>query len=116
MIKNQFKRDDEQSYNKNGKQYNMEQIYPFCSFKIQHIHKKSEALEPSYVELLREISDIKRVQSSAISNEKAQIEHYIAMVEYEIEKMKQSKEEQERLVEEIEEVSAFIGDIDVWVG
>ena len=88
----------------------------FALLKYNISTKKSEVLEPSYVELLREISDIKRVQSSAISNEKAQIEQYITMVEYEIEKMKQSKEEQERLVEEIEEVTTFIEDIDIWVG
>ncbi len=88
----------------------------FALLKYNISTKKSEVLEPSYVALLREISDIKRVQSSAISNEKAQIEQYITMVEYEIEKMKQSKEEQERLVEEIEEVTTFIEDIDIWVG
>lgn len=77
--------------------------------------KELKILEPSYLGLVQEISDIKRVKSNTISNEKAQIERYIEMVEHEINKMQQSKEEQEKLEQEIKELTLFIEDIDAWV-
>lgn len=76
--------------------------------------KELKILEPSYLGLVQEISDIKRVKSNTISNEKAQIERYIEMVEHEINKMQQSKEEQEKLEQEIKELTLFIEDIDAW--
>ena len=77
--------------------------------------KELKTLEPSYLGLVQEISDIKRVKSNTIINEKAQIERYIEMVEHEIKKMQQSKEEQEKLEQEIKELTLFIEDIDAWV-
>ena len=77
--------------------------------------KELKILEPSYLGLVQEISDIKRVKSNAISNEKAQIERYIEMVEHEINKMQQSKEKQKNLEQEIKELTLFIEDIDAWV-
>ncbi|RUM75375.1 MAG: hypothetical protein DSZ11_02445 [Sulfurovum sp.] len=77
--------------------------------------KELKILEPSYLGLVQEISDIKRVKSNTINNEKAQIERYIEMVEHEINKMQQSKEEQEKLEQEIKELTLFIEDIDAWV-
>ena len=76
--------------------------------------KELKILEPSYLGLVQEISDIKRVKSNTINNEKAQIERYIEMVEHEINKMQQSKEEQEKLEQEIKELTLFIEDIDAW--
>ncbi len=78
--------------------------------------KESEELEPSYVELMREISDMKRELSIEAFNAKYQIEEYISKVESEIEKIKESKKEQESLQREIEKVSLFIEDINRWVG
>ncbi len=77
--------------------------------------KKHETIEPSYVELMREISDIKRDLSIEIVNKKYQIERYIIMVEEEIKKMNESKKEQESLEQEIREVARFIEEIDAWV-
>ena len=77
--------------------------------------KKHETVEPSYVELMREISDIKRDLSIEIVNKKYQIERYIIMVEEEIKKMNESKKEQESLEQEIREVARFIEEIDAWV-
>ena len=77
--------------------------------------KESEILEPSYVELMREISDIKRDLSIELFNKKFQIEQYISIVENEIEKIKQSKKEQENLEKKIKKVALFIDDIDKWI-
>ena len=77
--------------------------------------KESELLEPSYVELMREISDMKRELTLEAFNAKYQIEEYISKVESEIEKIEESKKEQESLQKEIEEVSLFIEDINRWV-
>ena len=88
----------------------------FALLKYNLSSKNSETLEPSYVELMREISDIKRALSSEITNRKPQIENYIAMVEDEIERIKQSKKEQESIEKEIKKVTHFIEDIDKWVG
>ena len=77
--------------------------------------KESEELEPSYVELMREISDMKRELSLEAFNAKYQIEEYISKIESEIEKIEDSKKEQESLQREIEEVSLFIEDINRWV-
>ena len=77
--------------------------------------KESEELEPSYVELMREISDMKRELSLEAFNAKYQIEEYISKIESEIEKIEESKKEQESLQREIEEVSLFIEDINRWV-
>ena len=87
----------------------------FALLKYNLSTKGAEILHPSYIELIREISDIKRIQSIEIRNEESQIEHYITMVEQEIEKMQQSKEEQETLVQEIEKVTLFVEDINEWV-
>ena len=86
----------------------------FALLKYNISTKNSEPLEPSYVELMREISDMTRILSNEITNRKPQIENYISMVENEIERIKQSKEEQESLEQEIKEVTAFIEDIDSW--
>ncbi len=88
----------------------------FALLKYNISTKSSEALEPSYVELMREISDIKRALSSEITNRKPQIEGYISMVENEIEKMKQSKDEKESIEQEIKKIALFIEDIDGWIG
>ena len=87
----------------------------FALLKYNIFTKSSEELEPSYVELMREISDIKRALSSEITNRKPQIEGYISMVEHEIEKIKKSKKEPERIEKKIKEVTTFIEDIDRWL-
>ena len=92
-------------------------ISMFFTLLIYNIFTKdSELLEPSYVELMREISDIKRDLSIELFNKKSQIDKYISMVENEIEKIKQSKKEQVSLEKKIKEVSLFIDDIDKWIG
>ena len=92
-------------------------ISMFFTLLIYNIFTKdSELLEPSYVELRREISDIKRDLSIELFNKKSQIDKYISMVENEIEKIKQSKKEQVSLEKKIKEVSLFIDDIDKWIG
>ncbi len=92
-------------------------ISMFFTLLIYNIFTKdSELLEPSYVELMREISDIKRDLSIELFNKKSQIDKYISMVENEIEKIKQSKKEQVSLEKNIKEVSLFIDNIDKWIG
>ena len=88
----------------------------FSLLKYNTYTKESEKLEPSYLELLREISDIKRAKSNALIQGKAEREQYIILIEHEIKKMQIAVEEREILEKEIEKISLFIEEIDVWVG
>ena len=87
----------------------------FHLLKYNIVTKDSKALEPSYLELIREISDIKRANNNALIKGKSEREHYIELVEKEIEKMKKTMEERGSLEKEIEELTFFIEEINIWI-
>ncbi|MCK5854160.1 MAG: dynamin family protein [Sulfurovaceae bacterium] len=88
----------------------------FALLKYNIITKKSKELEPSYLELIAEISSIKRVNNNSIIKGRVERENYIVLVEEKIEKMQKMLEERYILEKEIQDITLLIEEIDIWIG